>query len=143
MYLNEGFNAFLSKPVIPEKLEQLILQLLPEEMILYEEIQKNQNMDRRSGENPINSTALQQETVRERVRDTEEAELPMIDGIDWSYGQMHLPTKELLLETVEDFYKAIKVEARSLEQFYQQLIKEYGMTTEKKERLQHFSFHEP
>ena len=48
----------------------------------------------------------------------EVAELPMVDGIDWSYGQMHLPDKELLLETVASFYKTLNSEADSLQRFY-------------------------
>ncbi len=34
MYLNEGFHSFLSKPINPNKLEQLLLDLLPEEKIV-------------------------------------------------------------------------------------------------------------
>lgn len=102
MYLREGFDAFLSKPINPDKLEQTILQLLPKELQQFE-AQAQEHTE------AVDSIQL--------IGGSEE--LPMIDGIDWSYGLMHLPTKELLLETVEDFYKAIPVEAKSLEQFYQ------------------------
>ena len=109
MYLREGFDAFLSKPINPDKLEQMILHLLPKELQKFEQVI------------PEGKSKLQETKIESAVAEQEEAEeIPMIDGIDWSYGRMHLPTEELLRETVEDFYKAIKPEAKSLEQFYQE-----------------------
>lgn len=108
MYLREGFDAFLSKPINPEKLEQTILQLLPKELQKFEMLEV-------STESENNPKTVEQSSV---MTSDEDFELPMIDGIDWSYGLMHLPSQELLLETVQDFYKAIPVEAKSLEQFY-------------------------
>ena len=96
MYLKEGFEEFLSKPINPEKLEQMIVRLLPKNLVQY-------GMD---GEYKKSNV----------VEDTEE--FPIVDGIDWTYGCLHFPTKELLKETVKDFYKAITVEASKLEQFY-------------------------
>lgn len=127
MYLQEGFDAFLSKPINPEKLEQTIYQLLPEEMLQFGE----RTEDRMKSENGVQSVHGSKPSGE--VSYKEENELPMIDGIDWSYGLMHLPSQELLLETVEDFYKAIGVDAKSLEQFYamqnlqQYRIKVHGM----------------
>ena len=108
MYLREGFDAFLSKPINPEKLEQTILQLLPKELQKFEMLEV-------STESENNPKTVEQSSV---MTSDEDFELPMIDGIDWSYGLMHLPSQELMLETVQDFYKAIPVEAKSLEQFY-------------------------
>ena len=47
-------------------------------------------------------------------------ELPIVEGVDWSYGFMHLPDKALLISTVGDFYKTLEVEADTLDSFYQQ-----------------------
>ena len=126
MYLREGFDAFLSKPINPERLEQLILSLLPKELVQF------------GGEKQI----MPQENRNDLLTNDEggyidgtkedDAELPIIDGIDWSYGRMHLPTEELLKETVKDFCQTIIVEANKLEQFYgtdweQYRIKVHGM----------------
>lgn len=81
MYLSEGFDAFLPKPINPEKLEQI--------------------MERRRMENTI-----------------QDIDIPMVEGIDWSYGLMHLPGKEMLLSSVTDFYKTLMVEADTLDGFY-------------------------
>lgn len=97
MYMEEGFDAFLSKPINPEKLEQLILRLFPQNLLI--------------------SDVKQTDAMAKE----EEQELLLVDGIDWSYGLMHLREKALLLETVADFYKAITPEADILEEFYENL----------------------
>ncbi|MBO5302586.1 MAG: response regulator [Lachnospiraceae bacterium] len=101
MYLAEGFDAFLPKPINPEKLEQLILRLLPRDLLQF---------------------AIEEEEAKVPVQtiipQAEDNELPLVDGIDWSYGFMHLPDKELLLDTIKDFYKAVEAEADTLDKFY-------------------------
>lgn len=106
MYLAEGFDAFLSKPINPEKLEKLILEFLPREMLVF-------SSDENSYAEP-ESTAVKADAKKI----TDEEEMPEVDGIDWSYGLLHLPDKELLTETVMDFYKLIDKEADLLEEFY-------------------------
>ncbi len=103
MYLQEGFDAFLPKPINPEKLEQMMLRLLPRDLLLFEEMVEEENEEQK----PMISV--------------EESDFPIIDGVDWSYGRMHLPDKELFEETVEDFYKAIAVEAENLEEYYREI----------------------
>lgn len=113
MYLREGFEAFLSKPINPEKLEQMIIQLLPETLVQYDVT------DEHKGDTILSDH-------------TDEEELPVVDGIDWNYGMLHFPTEELLKETVKDFYKTLIMEANKLEQFFgtdweQYRIKVHGM----------------
>lgn len=110
MYLAEGFDAFLAKPINPEKLEQMILRLLPRELLKFE----TQETSSVSGQTFISGGV-------QAYRDPFADDLPVVDGIDWSYGLMHLPEKELLMDTVKDFWKAIDVEADTLEQFYQKI----------------------
>lgn len=105
MYLAEGFDAFLSKPVNPEKLEQMILRLLPRDLLKFD-------VEEEEGEGEKERKEVENDAYQEV------AELPMVDGIDWSYGQMHLPDRELLLETVASFYKTLNSEADSLQRFY-------------------------
>ncbi|MBO5228644.1 MAG: response regulator, partial [Lachnospiraceae bacterium] len=107
MYLREGFDAFLPKHINPDKLEQMILRLLPRHLLKFDA----------EGTDDV-EVLVEQRAAAKAVPDADE--LPMIDGIDWSYGLMHLPDKELLMETVSDFYKALNVEADSLEGFYRE-----------------------
>lgn len=101
MYLAEGFDAFLSKPIVPDKLEKMIQDMLPEEKVSYE---RNNYDVIKSKEN--------------KILENDSQELPFIDGIDWEYGKMHLPDINLLISTVLDFYKTIDKEADILEKYY-------------------------
>ncbi|MBQ4284289.1 MAG: response regulator [Lachnospira sp.] len=105
MYIAEGFDAFLPKPINPEKLEQLILKLLPRELLLFDAVSETEELK-------VNTNI---HTV------LEEPELPMVDGIDWAYGFSHLPNMELFMSTLRDFYKVLELEADSLDGFYVQL----------------------
>ena len=111
MYLAEGFNAFLPKPINPEKLEQLILKLLPRDLLQFDIEDEQTDIT---------------ETVVEKSY-TVEAELPAVDGIDWSYGLMHLNNQELLMSTVGDFYKTLEMEADKLDDFYQRIESDPAM----------------
>lgn len=110
MYLSEGFDAFLSKPINPEKLEQMILLMLPRDLLDFDVAETTDEKDKVKANIGGEQMAL---SVPQ-----EDENLPMVDGIDWSYGLLHLRDEELLLDTVADFYKAILPEADVLEGFY-------------------------
>lgn len=103
MYLAEGFDGFLSKPIIPERLEMLIRNLLPGELVSTEPDGENHGM---------------QMTDPEKQNRTDEKELPLIEGVDWDYALMHFPNKEFLLETMEDFYQELLPDADYLEETF-------------------------
>ncbi len=104
MYLAEGFDAFLSKPINPDKLEQMILKLLPRDLLQFDaEIE-----------------------AEEKVFDIPQKDkfginLPEIEGVDWHYGFKHLPEEELFMSTLEEFYKVMEAEADILHGFYNQI----------------------
>ena len=101
-YLREGFHDFLSKPIEPEKLEKMIQKYLPEELLQEADPMEvlNMNMD---------------------DADTQTVELPEIEGVDWTYGKLHLPDKELLLGTTVKFYKTIPEEKEKIAKLFTQL----------------------
>ena len=115
MYLAEGFDAFLSKPINPERLEQMILMLLPRELLEFEV------------QNEEAKVIPEIEAATKRTEMQMDEELPVIDGVDWNYGLMHLPNKEILLDTVTDFYKTIDSEAENLERMYEGIRNEPDM----------------
>ena len=117
MYLAEGFDAFLPKPINPEKLEQLILKLLPRELLHFD-------MEEECGETMETDKEGPGRTVMPEI------ELPMVDGIDWNYGLLHLNEPELLINTVEDFYKILELEADKLDGFYNRIHEEPEMVTQ-------------
>ncbi len=101
MYINEGFDDFLSKPIQPEKLEKMIKDWLPQELIIKDSV----NVD----ETKVNF------------------DLPQIEGIDWDSAMTHLPDKALLLETVYDFYCTMNSEADFLQECYENLENDTAM----------------
>lgn len=131
MYLAEGFDAFLSKPINPEKLEQMILRLLPRELLVFEPEEDSAERVQEGGADRLEASAADGHTNGTyKMQPSGDEELPAVDGVDWSYGLLHLPDRELLLETVTDFYKAIDGEADSLERFYQGCREEYRSNEE-------------
>lgn len=104
MYLAEGFDAFLSKPINPEKLEQMILLMLPRDLLIFD----------------AEGRDSQGKKIKESVQ--EDTNLPPeVEGIDWSYAWNHFKDTELLLEATHDFYHAIDSEADQLESYYQEI----------------------
>ncbi len=104
MYLAAGFTAFLSKPIVPEKLEKMIYNLLPDSMI--SEAKTETLADARA-------EALEQEAERE---------FPQIEGIDWEYARLHLPGDELIFQTVKSFYQTIDAEADYFSEMYTRIV---------------------
>ena len=99
-YLREGFHDFLSKPIEPVKLEKMIQKYLPEELIQEADPMDVLNMDNTN---------------------TSEVELPEIEGVDWSYGKLHLPDEDLLLNTTVKFYRTIPEEKEKITKLFTQL----------------------
>lgn len=110
MYLKEGFHNFLSKPINPEKLEKLIMEILPKDKVLYGE-DKNVSSETRAEEK------------------AEEMMLPDLEGIDWNYARIYCKDIDILMDTINLFYDTIEAEAAQLENFA-------AMLSETKEREQ-------
>ena len=127
MYLKEGFDSFLSKPIIPDKLEKMLLQFLPEDKIKYEEIAD----DSVEGMGCNEKTDIGQEGESEASDD-----LPSLDGIDWEYALLHLKDTGILKDTVKQFYLSMDRESEELEHFFQMLQETSG--EQQKKALEQF-----
>lgn len=97
MYLNEGFQDFLSKPVNPEKLEKMIMAMLPEEK--------------------VTRGAPVQAMPGDDKEESQELSLLELEGIDWKYARLYCRDEELLKDTIRQFYMGIESEAARLEEF--------------------------
>lgn len=102
MYMAEGFTGFLSKPVEPEKLEKMIYSLLPKHMLV--EVEKTEAPIKPAETNAAAET------------------FPKIEGVDWNYALLHLPSEEMLKETVKAFYMSIDTEADYLSEMYSRIV---------------------
>ncbi len=109
MYLSQGFDAFLSKPIIPDKLEKLLLHFIPEERIqsLNGESAGKKNADVDDDEG--NDIPKERHSLEK---------FPIITGVDWEYGLVHLRDEELLWKTVRDCYYTMKTDADMVERLY-------------------------
>lgn len=101
-YIAMGFDDFLSKPVLPDKLEQMLLTHLPEELL-----QKN-----------LPATGELQPVLAEPVQ-----ELPQLDEFDFDYAMNILQREEVVLKVLEEFHA-------SLDPLYQKLSQLYVTITE-------------
>lgn len=117
MYLQSGFSDFLSKPIKPEKLERMLVEYLPKELI-----------------QRVDQTALKERMRINKSKKKEKmsVDLPEIEGVDWEYALLHMKNVELLQDTVWDFIGMAASEMIYLEAKRQE-IAEYFSSTERKE----------
>ena len=103
-YLKVGFDGFVSKPVVSDKLEEVIRNALPKDMVLPAPESEGEIADSRSSSD--NSFI---------------DELPQVDGLDWYFAFLHLPDKELLEDTVKEFASVLNSHSRKLCDMYDRL----------------------
>ncbi len=108
-YLAEGFDDFLSKPIMPDKLEAMLKAYLPKELLMTA---------------PVKETDAAPEQKTDNAQETVLADLPLVEGLDWDYAWLHLPDMELLESTVKEFYAQLDTAAGRLEQAYLHLSEE-------------------
>ena len=101
-YIEEGFDDFLSKPILFEKMEQILRKYLPKELIT------EGNSNKIEGE-------------KERV------ELPQIDEFHFDYALSLAQDEKVLYKFLQDFQQALKVVPQKLEVLYADIAKEDGI----------------
>lgn len=92
-YLMEGFTDFLTKPVMPEKLDGMIIKYLPKELVEERKVEKTVT--------PKNVLAT----------------LPQIDEFDFGYALGLLKSEELLMESLKNFKDMLSYIPGKLEGF--------------------------
>ncbi len=96
-YLEMGFDGFLSKPVVADKLEAAVCELLPPTLL--------KPYEAKAGEAKAPVNAMPED-------------LPSVDGLDWSYAWLHLPERELLISTVREFRETLPLQADKLDKMW-------------------------
>lgn len=109
MYLAEGFDDFLTKPVASGKLEKIILKYLPGE-----KVQKCGNCSEESSK-----SASENESVKEL--------LSQIPDIDLEYALLHNGKAEHVYEGIMDFIELSDAEAEELETFFERIDTPEGL----------------
>lgn len=80
-YIQEGFDGFLTKPIIPEKLDAVICGYLPQELLVYGSGQQTRPAE--TGDRQIS--------------------LQPLDEFDWEAAMAVLQDEDVLTETLRDF----------------------------------------
>lgn len=99
-FLKEGFDDYLTKPVIPEKLDKIIFKHLPKHLI----------------------TEAGNEEKKEE--DIELVELPQIDEFDLDYAFNLLKSKEIVMSMLEEFYNMLGGLTGKLSAIYENIEQE-------------------
>lgn len=100
MYLEAGFADFLAKPVKPEKLEKMLMDMLPSEKV---NLPKN-----------VNGGSAQKK---------EEEVIPEVDGINWDFARLYCKDKKIWQDMLRRFAVTMEQEAQKLEKIYEQLCR--------------------
>lgn len=83
-FLSEGFKDFLAKPIIPERLDEMMINYLPKELVKIGNIEKSVS----SKDSPVN--------------------LPKLEEFDFEYAFGLLKSEELLMQSLENFKDMLK-----------------------------------
>lgn len=96
-YLAKGFDDFLSKPIMPEKLEEMLMRYLPEHYI-----------------KEISDDMVLENGVMEAADVTES--LPELEEFDLAYARLHLPDDEMIRRTMIMVYRSMDKTIEELEE---------------------------
>lgn len=103
-YLKSGFDDFISKPVDPIKLEKMVRAKLSDDI--------------------VTEGAFEPEEDEEHMKIDE---LPIINGIDWSYGKSHFKEEEPMFHAINMFYNSIKSDMEELNTYFEEIDTEIGL----------------
>lgn len=110
-YLELGFTDFLSKPIDPDRLEEMVKEHLPENLV--EQV-------------TIISDTSERNTVPAANYSEEITELPKVNGTDWRYGCSHFKSKDMFLRTAGSFAGSLNNEADELQRMYDNIVSTLG-----------------
>ena len=102
-FIKAGFKDFLSKPIIPERLDELLMTYLPKELVRTERIEEN---------------AFKEENLEN---------LPQLDEFDFSYAIGLLKSEELLMQSLKKFKDLLKYMPEKLSQLLEKIEEEDGL----------------
>lgn len=117
-YMELGFDGYVPKPIVSEKLELLIMDLLPAELVEIVEDYGEAGNDR--AQQGAGSLGLPGDAGETEV-------LPEIEGIDWNYAHIYIQDDSVLLLTLKNIYRAMDSDLNQLTELYQNIYNEEGM----------------
>ena len=114
LYIDEGFSDYISKPVDTVRLEQVLLEYLPPDLII--KGSDMQEEDSQPAETPA-APALQAETEQETPEPESDSPYRHIQGIDYDAAVTNCGTEETFIQALEIFYNTLDKKADDIEKF--------------------------
>ena len=112
MYIDEGFSDYVSKPVDTVRLEQILLEYLPPELILRGDDIKPDPKPEKKPE-PVASVI----DVYEEPAQEEASPYKNIEGIDYDAAVTNCGAEETFVQALEIFYNTLDKKADDIERF--------------------------
>ena len=121
LYIDEGFSDYISKPVDTVRLEQILLQYLPDDLI----IRGDDMTDDDSSNKPVNDVNIRRDLSLEFAEDeyeseeNQEADSPYknIPGIDYDAAVTNCGSEETFVQALEIFYNSLDKKSGDIEKF--------------------------
>ncbi len=109
-YLAAGFDDYLTKPIDPDSLEEMILRYLPEDKLCSEAELPQEAVAEENKEND-NDTGTEEDGAIPHF-------LYRVEGLDVADGLLHCVTPEAYVEVVSVFARACKTNADAIESYW-------------------------
>jgi signal transduction histidine kinase/FixJ family two-component response regulator len=106
LYIDEGFNDYISKPIDTVRLEQILLEYLPPDLVIRgEEVQEEKEESHVVYEEP------------EVQEESESSPYKNIPGIDYDAAVTNCGTEDTFVQALEIFYNTLDKKADDIERF--------------------------
>lgn len=111
LYIDEGFSDYISKPVDTVRLEQILLEYLPPELII--------KGDAMTQDEIINEPAQEIELEPESESESDSTPSPYknIPGIDYNAAVTNCGSEDTFIQALEIFYNTLDKKADDIEKF--------------------------
>ncbi|MBO5209751.1 MAG: response regulator [Lachnospiraceae bacterium] len=125
LYLSEGFEDYLSKPIVPEELEGMLIKYLPDELVIKEQvlIEKNEPESKSAKQEEVQSEVKEEQKPEEQKVEEQstEADKPAVDEIDMVKGMTYCANdKDMYYELLQMFCDQNVINTGKLEKYYEE-----------------------
>ena len=104
LYIDEGFNDYISKPVDTVRLEQILLEYLPENLIIKDNSQQTEEPEQE----------ISEETTTEEPEGSVYKNIP---GINYDAAVTNCGTEDTFIQALEIFYNTLDKKADEIENY--------------------------
>ena len=108
LYIDEGFSDYISKPVDTVRLEQILLEYLPPDLVIRGEDMQDDN---------ASSPVVYEEPEIPDESESESSPYKNIPGIDYDAAVTNCGTEDTFVQALEIFYNTLDKKADDIERF--------------------------